>query len=89
MEIIKEGSSTTRPLALDGNNYSYWKPHMTSFLKSLDGRVWRAIVPRWEPPMIRVDGKSIPKPKIDWTDFEEQASVGNSRYLMSFLMELI
>ena len=28
--------------------------------------------------MITVDGKSIPKPKIDWTDVEEQASVRNS-----------
>ena len=69
MEIIKEGPSTTRPPVLDDKNYSYWKTHMTSFLKSLDGRAQRAVIARWEPSMITVDGKSIPKPEIEWTSF--------------------
>ncbi|KAA0054608.1 gag-pol polyprotein [Cucumis melo var. makuwa] len=32
---------------------------MISFLKTLDGRAWRAIVAEWEPPMITVDGHSV------------------------------
>ncbi|KAA0055979.1 Peptidase aspartic, catalytic [Cucumis melo var. makuwa] len=49
MEIIREGSSASRPPTLDEKNYSYWKP--------------------------------LPKPEVDWTDAEEQASVGNARAL--------
>ena len=29
--------------------------------------------------MITVDGNSVPKSKVDWTDAEEQASLENSR----------
>ncbi|KAA0035000.1 DUF4219 domain-containing protein/UBN2 domain-containing protein [Cucumis melo var. makuwa] len=56
MKIIKEeDSSTSRPPVLDGKNYSYWKPRMTLFLKTLDGRAWRVVVARREPLMITVD----------------------------------
>ena len=81
MEIIKEGPSTTHPSVLDGKNYSYWKLHMISFLKSLDGRAWRAVVSRWKPSMITADGRFVPKPEIDWTNAEEQASMRNSSAL--------
>ena len=80
-EIIREGPSTTRPPVLDGKNYSYWKPHMTLFLKTLDGMAWRAIVAGWEPPIITVDDQSIPKSELDWIDAEEQSFVENSRAL--------
>ncbi|KAA0032410.1 gag-proteinase polyprotein [Cucumis melo var. makuwa] len=79
MEIIREGPSTSRPLILDGKNYSYWKSRMIFFIKTLDGRAWRALVAGYEPPMIIVDGVSVPKPEVDWTDAEEQASIGNAR----------
>ncbi|TYJ98278.1 gag-pol polyprotein [Cucumis melo var. makuwa] len=65
MEIIREGPSTSRPSILDGKNYSYWKPHMISFLKTIDGRAWRAVVARWEPPMFTVDGNFVPKSEVD------------------------
>ena len=35
----------------------------------------------YEPSMITVDGLSIPKLEVDWTNAEEQASVGNARAL--------
>ncbi|KAA0062576.1 gag-pol polyprotein [Cucumis melo var. makuwa] len=44
MEIIREGPSTSRPPVLDGKNYSYWKPRMIFFIKTLDGKAWRALV---------------------------------------------
>ncbi|TYK14780.1 gag-proteinase polyprotein [Cucumis melo var. makuwa] len=78
MEIIREESSASRPPVLDGKNYSYWKPRMIFFIKTLDGRAWRALVAGYEPPMITVDGVSIQKPEVDWTDAEEQTSVGNA-----------
>ncbi|KAA0066255.1 gag-pol polyprotein [Cucumis melo var. makuwa] len=81
MEIIREGPSASCPPVLDGKNYSYWKPRMIFFIKTLDGKAWRALVAGYDPPMITVNGVSIPKPKVDWTDAEEQASVGNARAL--------
>ncbi|KAA0061380.1 gag-pol polyprotein [Cucumis melo var. makuwa] len=81
MEIIREGLSTSRLLVLDGKNYLYWKPRMIFFIKTLDGRTWRTLVARYEPPMITVDGVSVPKSEVDWTDAEEQASLGNARAL--------
>ncbi|TYK21443.1 gag-pol polyprotein [Cucumis melo var. makuwa] len=79
MEIIREGPSASRPPILGGKNYSYWKPRMIFFIKTLDGKAWRALVSGYEPSMITMNGVSVPKPEIDWTDAEEQASVGNAR----------
>ncbi|KAA0067564.1 Retrovirus-related Pol polyprotein from transposon TNT 1-94 [Cucumis melo var. makuwa] len=79
MEIIREGPSASHPPVLDGKNYSYWKPHMIFFIKTLDGKAWRVLVGGYEPPMVTVNEVSVPKPEIDWTDAEEQASVGNAR----------
>ncbi|XP_050935354.1 uncharacterized protein LOC127144011 isoform X1 [Cucumis melo] len=81
MEIIREEPSASRPPILDGKNYSYWKPRMIFFIKTLDGKAWRALVAGYDPPMIIVNGVSVPKPEVDWTDAEEQASVGNVRAL--------
>ncbi|TYK13606.1 gag-pol polyprotein [Cucumis melo var. makuwa] len=60
---------------------SYWKPRMIFFIKTLDGKAWRALVAGYDPPMIIVNGVSVPKPEVDWTDAEKQASVGNVRAL--------
>ncbi|KAA0034930.1 putative gag-pol polyprotein [Cucumis melo var. makuwa] len=79
MEIIREGPSTSRPPILDDKNYSYWKPRMIFFIKTLDGKAWRALVAGYEPPIVTMDGVSVPKPEVDWTDAEEQASIGNAR----------
>ncbi|KAA0056381.1 gag-pol polyprotein [Cucumis melo var. makuwa] len=79
MKIIREGPSASHPPVLDGKNYSYWKPRMIFFIKTLGGKAWRALVAGYEPPMVTMDGVSVPKPKVDWIDVEEQASVGNAR----------
>ncbi|KAA0037653.1 gag-pol polyprotein [Cucumis melo var. makuwa] len=36
--------------------------------------ILNALVSGYEPPMITVNGVSKPKPEIDWTDAEGQAS---------------
>ncbi|TYK05471.1 Copia protein [Cucumis melo var. makuwa] len=79
MEIIREGPSASRPPILDDKNYSYWKPRMIFFIKTLDGKAWRALVAGYEPPIVTMDGVSVPKPEVDWTDAKEQASIGNAR----------
>ncbi|KAA0048232.1 gag-pol polyprotein [Cucumis melo var. makuwa] len=55
------------------------KPRMIFFIKMLDGKAWRALVEGYDPPMITVNGVLVPKREVDWTDAEEQASVGNAR----------
>ncbi|KAA0063454.1 gag-pol polyprotein [Cucumis melo var. makuwa] len=64
MEIIREGPSVSRPLVLDGKNYSCWMPRMIFFIKTLDGKVWRALVVGYEPPMVTLDGVSVLKPEL-------------------------
>ncbi|TYJ97967.1 gag-pol polyprotein [Cucumis melo var. makuwa] len=65
MEIIREGPSSSRSPVLDGKNYSYWKSRIISFIKTLDGRLWRVLVAGYKPPMITVDGVSVPKSEVD------------------------
>ncbi|KAA0060361.1 gag-pol polyprotein, related [Cucumis melo var. makuwa] len=81
MEIIREGPSASRPPILDGKNYLYWKPRMIFFIKTLDGKAWRALVAGYDPPMITINGVSVLKPEVDWIDAEEQASIGNAKAL--------
>ncbi|TYK30437.1 F5J5.1 [Cucumis melo var. makuwa] len=54
---------------------------MIFFIKTLGGKAWRALVAGYDPPIIAVNGVSVPKPEVDWTNAEEQASVGNVRAL--------
>ncbi|KAA0064038.1 gag-pol polyprotein [Cucumis melo var. makuwa] len=75
---LEKGPSASRPPVLDGKNYLYWKPRMIFFIKTLDGRAWRALVAIYDPPMSTVDGVSVSKSKVEWTDAKEQASVENA-----------
>lgn len=81
MNGIKEGGSITRPPVLDGTNYSYWKVKMTTFLKSIDSKTWKAVVTRSHSVTSTDDGKEILKPELQWTEAEDEASLGNSRAL--------
>ncbi|CAM8920240.1 unnamed protein product [Rhodiola kirilowii] len=77
---LKEGQSITRPSLLEGLNYATWKPVMRSFLKSLDEKVWKAVLKGWtEPMMNNLTGESIPKPEALWTEEEDKASMRNSK----------
>ena len=38
------------PLHFDGNNYTYWKVRMKTFLKSIDERVWNSVEYEREKP---------------------------------------
>ena len=47
----KEEGSINRPPLLDGTNYDYWKARMTTFLRAIDNKTWKAIVKGWTPPV--------------------------------------
>ncbi|GAA0158793.1 hypothetical protein LIER_15730 [Lithospermum erythrorhizon] len=67
MEGVKEGSSITRPLLLDGTNYPYWKAKMTAFLRSVDTKNWKAMLTGWttltQNSNARVD---VVKYEVEW-----------------------
>lgn len=79
MNMIREGGSTTRSPVLDGTSYVYF---MIAFLKFINNKIWKAVAIGWEHPFVTdVEGKVTPKPEIEWTTVENEASLGNSRVL--------
>ena len=82
MALIRKGRSTTRPLVLDGTNYSYQKARMIAFLKSIDQKTCKAIVTKWSHSEVTNKDEIVsPKPEIEQTVAEEEASTGNSQAL--------
>ena len=72
MELPNEDNSATRPPLLDGTIYPYWKAKMRAFLKSIDERIWQAIINVWNPPIIITGKKTISKDISEWnrTDYK-------------------
>ncbi|GAV69251.1 LOW QUALITY PROTEIN: zf-CCHC domain-containing protein/DUF4219 domain-containing protein, partial [Cephalotus follicularis] len=68
LNIGLEGSSITRPLFFDGNNYSFWKTRMTIFLQSLDYQLWHIIVNGPRMPTRTIEGVVSPKPENEYND---------------------
>ena len=55
---------------------------MTAFLKYIDSKTWKIVVTGWSYPVTKTeDGKEILKPKLQWSEAEDEASFGNSRAL--------
>src|ERR1044072_5086066 len=83
---VKEGGSVNRPPVLDGTNYDYWKARMTTFLKSIDNKTWKAIVKGWTPPVNNTteEGTSTTisyKKEEDWTKEVDEEALANSKAL--------
>ena len=81
---INEGQSVTRPPLFDGNNYSYWKTRMSTFLQASDYEQWRVVI--HGPHIITKkdeDGNPIPKPELEWNKYEVEKIQYNARALNS------
>lgn len=78
MDINKEGTFTSKPLLLNGSNYSYWKVRMIAFLKAIDDQVWEVVVNGFTEPTVVVDGQTRSKPRADWTLDEKNKSNFNN-----------
>lgn len=89
MDIICEGSFTTRPLVLDRSNYAYWKAIMIVFLKSIDSKIWKAMV-TWLEHITVIDayGKVLAKPEPSWGSVEDEVSLRNSRALNAIFNDI-
>lgn len=82
MDNTKDTFFVNRPPIFYGTNYDYWKAKMVSFLKSMDNKTWKIVVKCWKHPMnISQDGASNLKPKVGWTDVEDNEDLGNSKAL--------
>jgi len=80
----KEGGFVNRLPLLDGSNYDYWKSRMSSFLKSIDNKTWKAVLKGWEHLVaLDEDGNrtEVLKPKEEWTAAEDKLALGNSKAL--------
>ena len=66
MVLNRKGTSTSKPLLLDGSNYAYWKQMMIGFPKSIDDNVWDIIEEGYSKPTIVTNGETVPKPKAQW-----------------------
>jgi len=49
----REGGQVNKPPILDGSNYDYWKVRVTTFLKSIDNKTWKAVLKGWEHPRVK------------------------------------
>ena len=36
-------NNTKKPTQFDGSNYPYWKAKMTTYIKSINRRVWKVV----------------------------------------------
>ncbi|WJX62830.1 hypothetical protein P8452_47785 [Trifolium repens] len=79
----KDGGYMNRPPLLNGsNNYDHWKSKMTAFLRSIDSKVWKAVLTGWErPTYASKEGTStgVLKPEVEWTPEEETAAHYNHK----------
>ena len=66
--FLSEGASINRSPVFNGDGYSYWKTHVRIFVEAIDLDVWDAIEKGLFVPTNIVDGKSVQKPRNEWTD---------------------
>ncbi|KAA0062643.1 CACTA en-spm transposon protein [Cucumis melo var. makuwa] len=72
MDIILEGSFTTRSPVLDRSNYACWKARMIAFLDSIDSKTWKVVVTKWKHPTVTdVD-------QLSWFSAKDETSLRSS-----------
>src|ERR1044072_3058372 len=81
----KEGGSINRPHVFDSTNYDYWKARMTTFLRSIDNKTWKAIIKGWTPPVNKeIEGSSTTltlKKEEEWSKEEDEEALANLKAL--------
>ncbi len=59
---------------------------MKIFIKSIDEKVWNAVVNEWKPPVTKdADGSEILKPEGTWTLDEDRIAIYNSMALNAII----
>ena len=87
----KERGFVNRPPLLDGSNYDYWKSRMSTFLKSIDNKTWKAVLKGWEHP-VALDADEnrtvVLKPEEERTTAEDELALENSKALNALFNEV-
>ena len=79
MDSLKERGAVERLPLLNHSNYVYWKARMKAFIKTLNEKAWRAVLSGWYHPTVTdTEGKTTPKPELEWTPQEDNLSKYNS-----------
>ena len=89
MDWPKEGSSTTRPPLLDGTNYPYWKAKMRAFLKSIDERVWKAVINVQKSTTLIIGEVTIRKDVSKWDRVDYENCGWNSKAINAIFNRVI
>ncbi|KAI0519582.1 hypothetical protein KFK09_007033 [Dendrobium nobile] len=83
-----EGYSITRPPLFDNIPFDFWKTRMSTFLQSLDYRMWMLVQEGYTKPTRLVDGIRVDTPYADWTIEERDLAQLNAKCLNSFFCAL-
>ncbi|KAI0503823.1 hypothetical protein KFK09_014766 [Dendrobium nobile] len=83
-----EGYSITRPPLFDNIPFDFWKTRMSTFLQSLDYRMWILVQDGYTKPTRLVDGVMLEIPFTDWTVEERDLAQLNAKCLNSFFCAL-
>ena len=55
---------------------------MRAFIRAMDVRTWRYILTGWTPPVAPdSEGKKVLKPKVDWSNEDDQLANYNNKAL--------
>ncbi|KAG7583636.1 Ribonuclease H-like superfamily [Arabidopsis suecica] len=80
--LIRMVLSAFKSLALDAENYGYWKVNMKAIIQGIDEDAWTAVEDGYEVPKIEErDGSIVTKPKAKWTKNEKTMSRYNAKAL--------
>ena len=77
MDMMKNEMPIRCSRRLDSTNYSYWKIHMSVFIKSLGFKVWKSINTGLSVPTKLVNGETMIKPMSNWNCKERKAASRN------------
>lgn len=62
---------------------------MIAFLKSMDKKIWKAIIKGWKHLVsTSQDGTPILKPEAEWSNAEDEEALGNSKSLNSLFNDV-
>ena len=70
--VLPEGLSINKPPGFNGENYTYWKLRMKIFFEAVDLDLWEVIENGPFIPTVVEDGKSVTKPKSEWSDTDKR-----------------
>ncbi|KAI0516093.1 hypothetical protein KFK09_008765 [Dendrobium nobile] len=83
-----EGYSITRPPLFDNIPFDFWKIRMSTFLQSIDYRMWMFVNDGYVAPFKSVNGLKTPIPFNEWSNEDMDLAQLNAKCLNYFFCAL-